>query len=593
MQYIKKFFNLKIVNLILILLVLLSSFFSNNPRSSFLYGNIFDHNVMFYSFVFIIIYAINTIWFNKVEKIKYILFFIVPVLSTLTITLLLYFDFFKQILNWTYFSSISLFSIFASLILFFKYKNIWKKFISIIVLAISIILLSGGELAVFMPKSIHTGIADKFMNVYKVSFNDVRPNMSTSWQLAKQSFLENKMLGTGPNQFASVWMKYRPISSINDYYYNSNIENASSNFFKLLIELGLVAIIIVMIAVYKVYLLFIQAKTLKGKVAKNNLIHILYIISGTLMIIFVTNDILFLAYYIILLYLPHDKNIDTSKSYVKYIIYVLIIALIVLGVLKLFSYKIIDKAIIDYDKNKDTKSLLIKVNFANKLYANNFANSLKSKIYLQEAIDLYMQTTEEQKDQKSIQNFKFLIDRSLKEADLSIYKNQSNPYVYINRANIYQAASVLSGDYYELATNDYNKAIALDPHNLDHMLGLSKLEYAKGLKDETGVLIDKILAIKPNHLPAYLTLADMMEQEKSRDKKAYVLQEALRSNPDNQNIAYMLGIEYFKLGLYEDYILIMKDIIKLNPNSEQLKKELEEAEKFISNQQLVSKKIIK
>ena len=596
MNFSKKYLNIKIINFLLVLSVVFSTILSYNPRSSFFYGDVIDHNLIIYLLLITFLYAINNTWREGFEKTRYI-FFLIPVISTIIIAILLKFSFFKSIIDWSYFSAISIFSLMGSIFLFFKYKQIWKKVFFIVLFFLSSIMLISGEMAIFTPEKVQTKVANKFMGFYKVSFNDVRPSMETSWTLAKQSFLENKMLGAGPNQFSNVWMKYRPASSMTDSYYNSNIENASSNFFKLLIEMGIVAILIIIVALYKVIYLFNEAKQYKGKVAFYNLIHILYIAVGTIMIWFITNNIIFLLYYIAILYIPSNNEsmnsdnikIRTKKNFfLKYIAYIIFFLLILLLICKYLSYQMIDKAIVKYDNDKDSKALLSRIDLANKIYPNNFANSLKSRVYLQEATNLYLNASKEGRDEKLMAEFKILIDKSLSEANLSVYKNLSNPYVYINRATIYETASILDNKtYYELATSDYNKAIIIDPYNPDHMLGLSKLEYAKGMKDKTGLLIDRMLSVKPNFLPAYLTLADMMEIEQSRDKKAYVLQEALKANPDNQNVAYMLAVEYFKLGLYKDYTFIMDDLIKLNPNLEQLKKELEEAKKFIAKQSSV------
>ena len=614
-KYINKYLNIKIASYLLIVWVFLASVFSSNPRASFFYGGVLDHNLVLYLFFGIFLYFINVVWARSHEKTRKV-FFLIPIVSTLLASILLYFDFFKKIMDWSYLSSISIFSILGALLMLFKYKQLWKKALALVLLSLSIVIFLSGEMGAFTPQTIQTKVTNKFMTFYAASFNDVRPNMTASWGLTKQSFLENKMLGIGPNQFSNVWMKYRPASSMTDVYYNTNIENASSSFFKLLIEMGLAAILILFVTLFKLIDLFKEAKRLKGKVAMHNLLHMLYITVATIMIIFVSNDILFLMYYISLLYIPsrdksdniyinNDTNLNNNNEtfndgkkikakksrYIKYISYIIFCLLGLLLILKYISYKMIDTSILRYDKDKDVKALLNKIDLANKLYPNNFANSLKSRIYLQQATDLYLGTTKEQRDQKLMSDFKALISMSLAEADLSVYKNLSNPYVYINRASIYEAASVLDNNYYyDLASADYNKAITLDPYNPDNMLSLSKLEYAKGMKDKTGILIDKMLAIKPNYLPAYLTLADMMELENNRNKKAYVLQEALKANHGNQNVAYMLAIEYFKLGLYKDYILLMEELIKLNPNIEQLKKELEQVKEIANDKDATANK---
>ena len=178
---------------------------------------------------------------------------------------------------------------------------------------------------------------------------------------------------------------------------------------------------------------------------------------------------------------------------------------------------------------------------------------------------------------------------------LTLQKNLNSPYAYEARAGVYEAAMLIdSNTYYAKAKDDYNRAILLDPYNPDHMLGLSRLEYSKGGKESTANLIDRMISIKPNYTPAYLTLADILEVENQREKKAYVLQEAFKADRSNQNVAYLLAQEYYKLGLYSDYKQLMSDLIAINPNLPALKQQMDEALKNIpikaENKDVVSDK---
>ena len=216
------------------------------------------------------------------------------------------------------------------------------------------------------------------------------------------------------------------------------------------------------------------------------------------------------------------------------------------------------------------------MNFANRLYPSSLVNILKSQAYLQLATDLYTHTDKEKRDTAMMARFRDYINMAISEATINVDKTKNEPNAYILRAASYEMAMVYDADtYYPLAQADYKKAIQLDPNNPDIILSLSKLEYARGSREESAGLIDRSLSLKRNYVQAYYTLADILEGENQREKKAYVLQEALKANPQNQNIAYYLAQEYYKLGLYDDYQKLMSDLITLNPDLKVLKEQLD------------------
>ena len=266
----------------------------------------------------------------------------------------------------------------------------------------------------------------------------------------------------------------------------------------------------------------------------------------------------------------HTKN-GKIKNILAYSILVIVASLIIC---KVVSYKIIDRSLSQFQNNKNYNLLHEGLSKAATIYPNKYVATLQAKVYIQEASSIYTNPFVSMSIEKQ-GIVKDLLAKAIRSANTAVLNDINDSEVYILRANIYEAyLSVATGTNYELAKVDYDRAMTLDPYNPEIMLGLSKLEYSRGKKENAANLIDKTISIKYNYTPAYVTLANMLESEGKTKAKISVLEQALKSDINNQNIAYALAREYLRDGNVDDYRIIMETLIKLNPNLEDLQKEL-------------------
>ena len=595
-----KIVNTKNLYRALVFVILLSATFSANTRSSFFYGDILDHNIVVYMGLGALLYLLNTFWSYKYKSIRLILLSI-PVVMTLLAMMTLYTHKYWSYMDWALLTTISIVT--ASTMLVFtlnRQKKIITRILALSLSVVSILLALTGEVSGFVPDIIKNNVSGALLIHYKVSYGDLRPNMITSLAMLEDTMVPNLFLGAGPNQFGSIWASNRPTSTMVGQYYNYSPDQPATTFYKLALEIGIGSLLLLAIAIFKIkelYILWQDKEGIQDGREKNQILaHLVAIIVSTLLIIFISNDFLFFVYYILLIGIPSNEN-KTSSKFIKNTLAFIILAIsILLIVCKYYSYKNIDKALGLFNSNKNYVSLHESLNRAGNIYANQYVDGLQAKAYIQEASDIYtIAVNNKQKEsinnnnlanqnrlvsfdslsvdiQKQIAN---LIDKAIKSATLSVYKNINKPDVYMLRASIYEAALTVATDTnYELAKADYERAIKLDPYNPDNMIALSKLEYAKGKRENTANLIDKMLSIKYNYLPAYMTLADILESEGQIERKILVLEQALKVDMSNQNLAYSLAHEYLRAKRVNDYEIIMETLIKLNPNLEVLKKEL-------------------
>lgn len=581
-----KFFNYKSTYIMLVLLILLSCLFSKNMLSSLFYGGILDHNLIVYFGLGAFIYLLNNTFSHKHKEIISVMLSL-PLFMTSLAFLSLYINKLWNYVNWAFLTSMSTVSVF---IIFFyvldKKNNKIFRSIALITSVIALALSLTGEITGLLPQGIKNNISGPILSHYNLSYNDLRPDLTTSWNMLKDTFINNIFIGVGPNQFFSIWLENRPTSVMATQYYNYNPDQPASTFYKLSMEIGLAALLIIMIAIFKIKELIACIRENSGSslMRNKNLAHIVSIIVATLLIVFVSNSFLFFIYYMLLITVPvENKKLDLNKfdKLKSNIAFIILFISLILIFCKYLSYKNTENAIIKFNNDKDYNKLYESLDKAGKIYTNQYIDKIKTKGYLQQAYDVYNNQDKSKNNETIKRDLKVLLDKALISSNKYIYKNINNPDAYVLRANVYQSYLVLAtGTNYTLASNDYNKALKLDPRNPDTMLALARLEYFKGERENTANLIDKTLILKYDYMPAYLTLADILESEGKTDKKIMVLEEALKSDLTNQNTAYALAREYSRVGRWQEYNIIMGKLIELNPSLEALKNELNQAKEL-------------
>lgn len=578
MHKIKSFRSLSIL---FIVGLILSVLFSVNTRASIFYGNILDNNLIFYLLFLSVLIILKTVFHKKLRTVKVTLL-LLPIAITVLGSILLFAKSYVSYFNWSF---ITVNAILAAIVLLFiairLSQNYIGKTICVVLAVSSLLLASMGELSLHMSPLLKHYTGDQVLKFYNVTFDDSRPTYALSANLLGKVISEGRIFGVGPDQYTSIWQKYRPVELANTNYYNVGQSTASSLYFKLLSELGLAAIILLLLAIRRIYDIWQHGRAQYGVEQKINQLHAIVVAASLLIAIFISNDMLFYLYLLLIIYWPYENVAEENKSYVQKSLLILSILILILVSCKALSYGFLRVGVEDYNKDKDVNRFLKRLTWANRLYPNNNVDGFLARIYLLLGAETY-NALQDKSDKAGLQEVNSYIMKAISQADKAVEKNRNDPNVYDARAEIYEAGMAIDKSTYgQKAMADYNKAIALDPYNPDHMLGLSKLNYALGDKENTANLIDRMLSLKSNYIPAYMTLADILDKENAHEKRAYVLQEALKADRSNQNIAYMLAQEYYKLGLYEDYQLLMGDLIKLNPDLKILKDEVAKAMSLI------------
>lgn len=114
---------------------------------------------------------------------------------------------------------------------------------------------------------------------------------------------------------------------------------------------------------------------------------------------------------------------------------------------------------------------------------------------------------------------------------------------------------------YELAIDNSEKALEIEPQHLESLRCIGASYIKKGDVDKSIMFCKKALEINPDYLIAYSNLAEAYMAKGYNDKAIKALNNFLPSDPDNTIALSSLGILYGKIGDYENAINSLKKAI--------------------------------
>ncbi len=275
---------------------------------------------------------------------------------------------------------------------------------------------------------------------------------------------------------------------------------------------------------------------------------------------------------------------------------------------------------------KAQEELNKKINFLTKAYnldrSNDEALRVASQLYLNKT-NLALQSQD-----KNVSNYvqsALIYARKAIEIDITEYQN------YANLAQIYENLITFASDAYGFAISNYGEALKLNPGNpflifsmarsqfseavrLAGQIGVAEVseEDKKQLSDKQALLLEqsienlkKAISLKLNYTPAHFLLVQIYDVQGKIDeaivsasnlvilnqkdagiwfrlgilhykkddfKKAEVaLSEAVRLMNDYSNARYFLGLVYSKTGRKDEALAQFKEVVKLNPENQEIK----------------------
>jgi tetratricopeptide (TPR) repeat protein len=161
----------------------------------------------------------------------------------------------------------------------------------------------------------------------------------------------------------------------------------------------------------------------------------------------------------------------------------------------------------------------------------------------------------------SIYNQIKLPEMSLKYFDKALKINKTNPAVYNNRGNAFQALKRF-GD----ALKSYEEALKLNPDYAEAYNNLGNTLQELGRFEDALKSYDLALRIRPDYADAFYDRGNAFQALKRFGDALKSYEEALKLNPDYAEAYNNLGKTLQELGRFEDALKSYEEALKLNPD---------------------------
>jgi Flp pilus assembly protein TadD len=105
---------------------------------------------------------------------------------------------------------------------------------------------------------------------------------------------------------------------------------------------------------------------------------------------------------------------------------------------------------------------------------------------------------------------------------------------------------------YDLAVQEFQQALQLDPRNAEALGGLSRAYESAGRVKEAEEALQKAVALRPDYWDVYNNLALFYDRQNRFDEAIAQLQKAIQLTPDNPQLYLNLGAVYSDTGKASD-----------------------------------------
>ncbi len=473
-------------------------------------------------------------------------------------------------------------------------------------------------------RPIGTWVADKF----KVSYLEVRPNWSSTLEIAGKTLKSNPVFGAGPNRFVNEWLLYKPDGINESVFWDTDFSSGIGLLPTQLVTSGVAGFIAWALLILSIA--YIGIRALLSPVT-DKLLRYLSVSSffasaflWTFFIFYIPSTVilsftfLFTGIFLASLYnerLLRPKTISFSDEPKIGFVSVLVLTVLLVIVVTLsyaFGKKFIASAYFQKAVNEintsgnleRTEQYVTRAQFISKsdLYDRLLTEISLSKLNTLLANTPASASSNQEQLTKFQAEFQSLLGDALRYAREATELDGTNYQNWESLGRVYESVVPLKIDgAYESALQAYEKVLAWNPQSPRAYLTNARLEQARNNNAKAKDEINKALALKGNYTEAVFVLSQIQVAEgnvrdaiagvesiaaispnnttiffqlgllkyNNRDYRGAVtaLERAVVLTPSYSNAKYFLGLSYNKLGMTTKALTQFNDILTLNPGN--------------------------
>ncbi len=475
-------------------------------------------------------------------------------------------------------------------------------------------------------------VGERVSKFFDINFLNVRPSWSGTLDVAKASFYENPLLGSGPNRFSLDWELHRPDINFTDYW-NAPFSSGVGFLPTTIIETGLAGLLSWLI--FLGFVFWSISKNLFIKASRPESVFVVASSSVTTMFLWAVNiffvpslTILTLTFFFtglsiasLLVFSDLKNRVINFRKNENYFTPFVIVGLIILIIATVnFDFLIFKRAYalsqfkkadaaLSTARDIDTasKNILQAINISeNDFYYRALADvklvELKNFIDLaasgatiteetrsnfEQSLSVAVEASRRARDfdPENFTNW-FLMARvySLMASvdapqsyqvaselfDEAIKRSPKNPLIYLERARL----EILNKDNTK-AREYVVKALELKPNFSEAVLLISKIDVTNGNAFLAVSALEKLVGLNPNDPTAFFYLGLLKYEEKDWNAAASSFEKAVEIVPDYADARYFLGMSYYNADRLVDAIEQFEYLVKTNPENQEVNAILE------------------
>ena len=446
---------------------------------------------------------------------------------------------------------------------------------SLTVLLISVIFILAGNT-----------IGGQLSEVFKVSQIDIHPSWGDTFEVARHIIIKDPLLGAGPNQFVSEWLKYKPDGINNTFLWNADFRYGVGLIPTFLATTGILGILawvifflIFLYSGFKAMLSNISDKLSQYLITSSFLVSlflwifsIFYIPSPTIFALTFIFTGLFIAA-LMAERMSHFKSVSFMNNPRAGFASVLLLILLLIGTVTL-GYILVQKYVASVFFQKAVVVFNTEGNVAKSEELIARAASMSpTDIYYRSITELKFRHINELLSQKqdtvsaeSVRTeFQNLLKIALENAEQAVSLNSGNYENFLTLGRVYETVVPLKvGRAYESAKAAYEQALILNPKSPAILLTMARLEVAKGDNLKARENISRALKEKNNYTEAIFLLSQLEAQEGNIKEAILAAEAAATIAPGDATVFFQLGLLRFNDKNYRGAIDALERAVALN-----------------------------
>lgn len=420
----------------------------------------------------------------------------------------------------------------------------------------------------------------------KIGFSntEIRPSLSATLSVAKDTLLANPIIGTGPNQFQNAWAHYKPESLNLTVFWDVLFSSGFGYVPTMMVTLGAVGGLLLIIISAYILISVIRRVFLadaSGQGRKDYVLASSFFAAVSLFIYFwiYTPGIVIVAFTFVFLGIAVAELAEKKKNFKTWNFlkdprhsFFSILGSIVILIAVLFGLYVTSKktvALVTYaraniamaENNVDETVRLLAKTAA--LDHDPLYYRILSQIYLNKLLNLFTVNNLPEETLKS--EFQANFQKAEGFARAAVVQEPGNVENYVNLGNMYRAiVSFEVPNAFENAKGSYEKALELSPRNPGIDLLLARLSVDHKDTESARLYINSAFSKKPNYTDAIFLLAQIEVSDGNIANAISEVEQAALIEPNSSAVFFELGILKYNNKDYEGARIALERAVTLN-----------------------------